>query len=117
MGATQISKYRWIDKEAMVHIHNEILLNYKKEHIWVSANEMDGHGAYYTEWSKSERKRQIPYINTYIWNLERWKQWSYIQGSKEDTDVKNTFLDSAGEGAGGMIWENIIETCILPYVK
>ena len=22
-----------------------------------------------------------------------------------------------GEGKGGMIWENIIETCILPYVK
>ena len=22
-----------------------------------------------------------------------------------------------GEGKGGMIWENSIETCILPYVK
>ena len=22
-----------------------------------------------------------------------------------------------GEGEGGMIWENSIETCILPYVK
>ena len=26
-------------------------------------------------------------------------------------------LDSMGEGEGGMIWENSIETCILPYVK
>ena len=26
-------------------------------------------------------------------------------------------LDSVGEGKGGMIWENNIETCILPYVK
>ena len=24
---------------------------------------------------------------------------------------------SMGEGEGGMIWENSIETCILPYVK
>ena len=27
---------------------------------------------YYTEQSKSERKIPIQYINTYIWNLERW---------------------------------------------
>ena len=30
--------------------------------------------------------------------------------SKRDTDVKNRLLDSAGEGQGGMIWENGIET-------
>ena len=37
--------------------------------------------------------------------------------SKRDTDVKNRLLDSAGEGEGGMIWENGIERCILSYVK
>ena len=37
--------------------------------------------------------------------------------SKRDTDVKNRILDSVGEGEGGMIWENIIETCIISYVK
>ena len=37
--------------------------------------------------------------------------------SKRDTDIKNRLLDSVGEGEGGMIWENNIETCILPYVK
>ena len=26
-------------------------------------------------------------------------------------------LDSVGEGEGGMIWEDSIETCILSYVK
>ena len=26
-------------------------------------------------------------------------------------------LDSVGEGQGGMIWENGIETCIISYVK
>ena len=36
--------------------------------------------------------------------------------SKRDTDKKNRLLDSVGEGKGGMIWENSIETCILPYV-
>ena len=40
-----------------------------------------------------------------------------MQDSKRDTDVKNRSLVSVGEGEGGMIWENSIETCILPYVK
>ena len=40
-----------------------------------------------------------------------------MQDRKRDTDVKNRLLDSVGEGEGEMIWENNIETCILPYVK
>ena len=36
-----------------------------------------------------------------------------MQDSKKDTDVYSGFLDSEGEGEGGMIWENGIETCIL----
>ena len=37
-----------------------------------------------------------------------------MQDSKRDTDVKDRFLDSVGEGKDEMIWENSIETCILP---
>ena len=37
--------------------------------------------------------------------------------SKRDTDVKNNLLDSVGEGKSGMIWENVIETYKLSYVK
>ena len=40
-----------------------------------------------------------------------------MQDSKRDTDVKNMLLDSVGEGKGGMIWENGIETCIISYMK
>ena len=40
-----------------------------------------------------------------------------MQGSKRDTEVKNRVLDYVVEGEGGIIWENSIETCILPYVK
>ena len=29
----------------------------------------------------------------------------------------NSLLDSVGEGKGGMIWENGLETCKLSYVK
>ena len=34
-----------------------LLLSHKKEHIWVSSNEVDEPRAYYTEWSKSEREK------------------------------------------------------------
>ena len=40
-----------------------------------------------------------------------------MQDSKRDTEIKNRLLDSVGEDKGGMIWENSIETYILPYVK
>ena len=59
-----------MDKKAVVHIQNGILLSYKKKCIWVSSNEVDETGAYYTKWNKSERERQILYINAYIWNLD-----------------------------------------------
>ena len=40
-----------------------------------------------------------------------------MQDSKRDTDVYSGLLDSEGEGEGGMIWENGIETCILSCKK
>ena len=35
-----------------------------------------------------------------------------MQDSKRDTDVSDSLLDSVGEGEGGLIWENGIETYI-----
>ena len=78
---------------------------------------MDETGADYTEWSKPERNTPIQYTNTYIWNLERWQWWPCMRDSKNDTDVKNRLLDSVGEGKGGMIWEDGIETYILSWKK
>ena len=40
-----------------------------------------------------------------------------MQDSKRDADVQNRLFDSEGEGEGGMIWENGIETCIISYKK
>ena len=42
-----------------------------------------------------------------------------MRDSKRDTDVQNSLLHSVGEGEGegGMIWENGIETCIISYMK
>ena len=73
---------------------------------------MDETGAYYTERGKSERKTPIQYINTYIWNCK-----NVNNDPKRDTDVKNRLLDSVGEGEGGMIWDNVTETCLISYMK
>ena len=40
-----------------------------------------------------------------------------MQDRKTDIVLKNRLLDSVGEGEGGMIWENGIETCILSHMK
>ena len=40
-----------------------------------------------------------------------------MRDSKRDTDVENSLLDSVGEGEGGIIWENGIETCIISHMK
>ena len=59
---------RWVDKEAMVHMHNGILLNHKKEPLWVSANEKDEPGAYYTEVSQKEKNKYCVLTHKYrIW--------------------------------------------------
>ena len=40
-----------------------------------------------------------------------------MRDCKRDADVQNRLFDSVGEGEGGMIWENGIETCIRSYKK
>ena len=57
-----------MDKEhTLVHTHNGILLNYKKEHIWVSSNEVDEPGPYYTEWSQKEKNKYC--VLTHIYEI------------------------------------------------
>ena len=65
--------------------------------------------ACYTEWSKSEREKQILYINAYIWNLEKWYRWTCLQGKDGDADVEEGLMGAAGEGAGGSNGESSID--------
>ena len=93
----------------MVHIYNGILLSHKKEQNWVICRDVDGPRDCHTEWSKSEREKQILYINAYMWNLEKWCRWTGLQGRNRDTDVENKGMDTKGGkvglGSGGMNWE------------
>ena len=61
------------NKDDVVHIYNKILLNHKKEHNCVICRDVGEPRDYHTEWSKSEREKQISCINPYIWNLKEGK--------------------------------------------
>ena len=37
----KMSTERWMDKEAVAHTHNGILISHKKEQIWVSSSDVD----------------------------------------------------------------------------
>ena len=85
---------RWMDKEAVVHIYNGMLLSRKKE------------------WSKSETEIEILYTDAYKWNLERWYWWVYLQGSTEETDIEKRPMDTGRgeEGEGEMHGGDNMET-------
>ena len=57
-----------MDKD-VVNIYNGILLSHKKEQNNAICSNMDGPRDYHTEWSKSDKERQISYDITHMWNL------------------------------------------------
>ena len=60
------------NKEVVEHIDNGMLLSHKKWIKLINWSEVDEPKALtLCEGSKSERQKQILYINTYIWNLEK----------------------------------------------
>ena len=72
MDATYMSINRWMNREEVVLIYMQWnIIGHKKEHIWVSCREVAEPRTCYTEWSQSEREKQILYINTYTRNLEK----------------------------------------------
>ena len=66
--------------------------------------DMDGPRGCHTEWSKTERRKQILNINTYMWNLEKWYRWSYLQSRNRDTDIENKHGYQGGRSRE-MNWE------------
>ena len=46
----------------------------------------------HTKWNKSERKRQIPYDITDMWNLKNDTEWIYLQNKNILTDIENKLM-------------------------
>ena len=114
---------RRMDKEDVVHIYHAILLSHKKEQHWVICWDVDGSRDCHTEWNKSEREKQISYINAYMWNLEKCYRWTGLQGRNRDTDVENKLTDTKGGklqwgGDGGVLnWAIGIDMYTLICIK
>ena len=53
---------------------------------------MDGPQDCHSEWSKSERKKQISFSINYMFNLEKLYRWTYLQSRNGVTDVENKFM-------------------------
>ena len=77
---------------------------------------MDETGAYYTCELNQKEKHQYS-ILMHMYGIKNDGNNGPICKTAKETDIKNRLLDSVGEGKGGMILENSIETCILSYVK
>ena len=55
----------------------------KKEQNWVIGSEVDAARARHTQCSKSQRDKEIRYINTYIWNLKKKKVEVMLSAGQE----------------------------------
>ena len=57
-----------------------------------------------------QKGKQTSYIHAYMWNLEKWYWWSYVQTRNRDTDIENRPTDTKGERSAGWVgrlgWTN-----------
>jgi len=98
MEATYMSIDRWIDKEAVVHIHNGILLSHKKECIWVSPDKVDEPRTHYRmNWvrkinivGRTDAKAEIPilwppHVKSWLIGKDSGRDWGQEEkGTTED---------------------------------
>ena len=63
-----------------------------------------------------KREKKKMFINTYIWNLEKWYWWTYFQGRNRDAEIENGLVDTVEE-EDGTNWESSTDRYTLPYIK
>ena len=73
--------------------------------------DMGGPRDCHTEWSTTEREKQISYVNMHMWNLETCID-NLICKAEKDTDIENKCKDTEGV-RGEMSWEIGTDICIL----
>ena len=95
------------------YICNGILLSHKKNDIgspvvmWLNLK--------FVLLSKSEREKQIPHINAYIWNLQKWHRGAYLRGWNRDADAEAGLWTQQGKGKG-VNRESSVGVCTLSCV-
>ena len=59
---------KWMKK--LWDVYRVDLASSRKEWNFAICNNVDGPAGYYSQWNKSDRKRQILYVTIYMWNLK-----------------------------------------------
>ena len=59
---------------------------------------------------KLEREKQISYINTYMWNLEKNGIGDPVCRIRIEMQIENSHVDTGRKGEGGTNWESSIDT-------
>ena len=107
-----------MDKEDVIYIHNEILLNLKKErnNEWICST-MGETRDYHTKWIKSDKERQISYDIAYMWNLKKKKiyKWNYIQNRNRHR--KQIYEYQRGEWGEAQMGDFGVNRYAVPYIK
>ena len=78
--------------------------------------QMDLESVIPSEVSQKEKNKYWVLIHIYIWNLEKWCRWTYLQGRNRDVDIENGRVDT-GEGEGGTNWESRIDIYTRARIK
>ena len=65
----------------------------------------------------SQKEKHQYSMLTHIYGIQKDGNDNPVCKTARDTDVQNGVLHSEGEGKGGMMWENGIETCTLSCKK
>ena len=87
-----------MDQKTIVHLHNGILCNRKKEGAPTLCNKMDRTREHYAKWNKPGGERQIPYDLTFKWNLIN--KTNKQENITRDIEIKNKLTVTKGEVGG-----------------
>ena len=97
--STYLNKYhiRW---------YNGLIVSHKKGWNNAISSNMDGTRDDPTNWSKSDRERQIPYDITCMWNLKYYtNELIYETETRLQMQKKNSWLPKGKSEGGGIILE------------
>ena len=65
----------------------------------------------------SQKEKHQYSILTHIYGIQKDGNDNPVCETAKESKMYRTLFWTVGEGEGGMIWENGIETCIISYVK
>ena len=96
-------------KESWTHLLLRHLtqMNLVREEDEAISKVMDGPRDCHIEWRKSEREKQIPFNITYMWSLEKWYRWTYLQNSNRRTFLVVQWLRIHLPMQGMCVWSSV----------